>query len=116
MTVTSCLPAARVVVILIASLGMVTVTTARSAVAQSNPTPTNIIPPSESVTLQAKITAMDTGTRTVTLKGGAGRTVSVVAGPAVRLEMLKVGDIVNANTIARSVSWLCPRNMVTAPA
>ena len=83
------------------------------AFAQNNPTLTNVIPQSESATIQAKITAIDTATRTVTLKGGSGETVSVVAGPAVRLEMLKVGDIVNAQYY-RSVGFMwCPQRAVT---
>jgi hypothetical protein len=68
----------------------------RDAAAQSNPTLTSVIPESAAVTLQAKITAIDPGTRAITLAGASGQSVTVVAGPLVRLDMLKVGDSVNA--------------------
>jgi len=65
----------------------------------------NIVPEAASVTMQAKITALDPATRHVTLAGLSGRTVTVKAGPAVRLEMLKVGDTVNAHYY-RSVAFI----------
>jgi Cu/Ag efflux protein CusF len=66
------------------------------AAAQTNPTLTNVIPESAAVTLHATITAIDTGTRAVTLAGASGTAVTVTAGPLVRLDLLKVGDRVNA--------------------
>jgi hypothetical protein len=68
----------------------------QSAIAKGNPVLTNVIPESEAVTLQAKITAIDPTIRWVTLAGASGQQVAVVAGPDVRLEMLKVRDGVNA--------------------
>ena len=65
----------------------------------------NVIPQAEEVTLQAKITAIDPSTRQVTLKGASGNTVSVTAGPLVRLEMLQVGQRVNAQYY-RSVAFV----------
>jgi Cu/Ag efflux protein CusF len=67
-----------------------------AAAAQTNPTLTNVIPESAAVTLRAKITAIDTGTRAVTLAGASGSAVTLTAGPLVRLDLLKVGDRVNA--------------------
>jgi hypothetical protein len=77
----------------------------QAAIAQSNPVLKNLIPESEAVTLQAKITAIDTTTRWVTLAGASGHQVTIVAGPDVRLDMLKVGDMVNAKYY-RSVGFL----------
>lgn len=73
--------------------------------AQSGAGITNLVPESESVSLHAKITAINPETRAVTLRGRAGNDVSLVAGPAVRLEMLKVGDTVNARYY-RSVAFV----------
>lgn len=77
--------------------------------AAQNPVISNIVPESEAVTIHAKITAMDPATRAVTLVGASGAQVTVTAGPNVRLEMLKVGDRVNAKYY-RSVAF-----MVTPP-
>ena len=76
-----------------------------SARAQSNPVMTNVVPESASVTVHAKITAIDPATRSVTLVGASGTAMSVTAGPAVRLEMLKVGQTVNAQYY-RSVGFV----------
>jgi hypothetical protein len=65
----------------------------------------NLIPEAASVTMQAKITALDPATRHVTLTGLNGATVTVKASPVVRLEMLKVGDTVNAHYY-RSVAFV----------
>lgn len=64
----------------------------------------NVIPQSEAVTLQAKITAIDPSTRAVTLKGASGHSVTVIAGPLVRLDLLQVGQSVNAKYY-RSVAF-----------
>jgi len=71
----------------------------------NNPTLSNIVPQSAAVTLQARITAINPTKRWVTLAGASGHQVTVVAGPNVRLEMLKVGDTVNA-MYYRSVGFL----------
>jgi hypothetical protein len=65
----------------------------------------NIIPEAASVTMQAKITALDVPTRHVTLTGLNGASVTVKASPVVRLEMLKVGATVNAHYY-RSVAFV----------
>ena len=73
------------------------------AAAQSTP----VLPPvpdSETVTIQARITAINVPKRWVTLSGPSGDRVTVVAGPAVRLNLLKVGDKVNARYV-RSVAF-----------
>ena len=72
--------------------------------AQANPTMSNIIPESEAVTLRAKVTAINPQTRAVSLQGRSGETVTLTAGPAVRLDMLKVDDTVDAKYY-RSVAW-----------
>ena len=69
-----------------------------------NPVLSNLIPGSAQLTMHAKITALDPGSRAVTLTGPNGNAVTVVAGPNVRLEMLKVGDVVNAQYY-RSVAF-----------
>ena len=68
-------------------------------------TMTNVIPQSEEVTLQAKITAIDPSTRAVTLKGASGDSVTVTAGPRVLLDLLQVGQTVNAQYY-RSVAFV----------
>jgi hypothetical protein len=77
--------------------------------AQTSMTPStsmkNVIPQAEEVTLQAKITAIDPSIRAVTLKGASGDSVTVNAGPLVRLDLLKVGQTVNAQYY-RSVAFL----------
>ena len=75
------------------------------AAAQGNPTLTNVVPESEAITLQAKISAIDPKTRAVTLVGANGTAVTVTAGPAVRLELLKAGDSVDAKYY-RSVGFV----------
>lgn len=77
----------------------------RHAAAQANPTLTNVIPPSESATLTARITAINRKTRAITLASASGERVTVTAGPAVRLEKLKVGDRVTAQYY-RSVAFM----------
>jgi len=96
---------ARVAAIALAASGVAVTAWPHEAGAQANPTLTNVIPDSESATLQAKIIAIDPQARRVSLRGRSGETVSVVAGPAVRLEMLKVGDTVNAQYY-RSVAFM----------
>jgi len=74
------------------------------AVAQGNPVLTNLIPESESAQVRATITAINPATREVSLRGASGETVTMIAGPSIRLELLKVGDTVNARYY-RSVAW-----------
>jgi hypothetical protein len=73
--------------------------------AQTNPVITNAIPESEALSIHAKISALNPQTRAVTLAGASGHQVSLTAGPNVRLEMLKVGDQVNAKYY-RSVAFM----------
>jgi hypothetical protein len=75
------------------------------AAGQSAPTLQNVVPESEAVTLQAKITAIDPSTRAVTLVGPSGNAVTVTAGPAVRLDLLMSGQTVNAKYY-RSVGFV----------
>lgn len=74
------------------------------AAAQANPTMKNVIPESAAMTIHAKIQAINPTTREITLQGRSGTTVTVTAGPVVRLDMLKVGDTVNAKYY-RSVAF-----------
>jgi len=57
------------------------------------------LPPDQEVDLRARITALNAQTREVTLQAPNGVTNTVKAGPAVRIEMLKVGDTVDARFI-----------------
>jgi hypothetical protein len=66
---------------------------------------TNVVPESAAITFQAKIRSIDSADRHVTLVGGSGQVVVLIAGPSVRLEMLKSGDTVNAKYY-RSVAFL----------
>ena len=56
----------------------------------------NIIPEATAHMVEAKILAIDAGTRQVTLQEPSGAKTTVTAGPAIRLEMLKAGDTVHA--------------------
>jgi Cu/Ag efflux protein CusF len=71
---------------------------------QSGPVMQDVIPQSEEVTLQATITKIDPSTRAVTLHGAGGNTITVVAGPIVRLNLLQVGQTVNVKYY-RSVAF-----------
>lgn len=75
-----------------------------------------MVPESESATIHAKIAAIDPGTRAVTLTGASGRKVTLTAGPAVCLDMLKPGDAVNAKYY-RSVVFMVkpPQNGSSTP-
>jgi hypothetical protein len=88
----------------VALAGIAATVTLQPACAQQNPTLTNVIPDSEAATLHATITAIDRKSRAVSLRGRTGETVTVTAGPVVRLELLKVGDTVSARYY-RSVAW-----------
>jgi Cu/Ag efflux protein CusF len=71
----------------------------------NNPTASNVIPEAEAMTVHAKIQKIDPQTRKVTLAAPSGKSVAVTAGDAVRLDMLKVGDTVNAKYY-RSVAFM----------
>lgn len=92
-------------VIALAAVAMLPLGLSRPAAAQANPTVSNVVPESEAVTVHARITAINPKTRAVTLAGASGNRVTVTAGPLVRLEMLKVGDQVNAKYY-RSVGFV----------
>jgi hypothetical protein len=74
------------------------------AVAQANPKLENIVPESAAVSFAAKIRSIDPATREVVLVGRTGAPVRVIAGPAVRLELLKPGDTVSVRYY-RSVAF-----------
>ncbi len=85
-----------------------------SASAGDNPTVSNVIPPAVSVTMHARIDAIDRDTREIRLTGRSGMPITVVAGPGIRLDMLKVGDTVNA-TFYRSVAFIISQPGITVP-
>lgn len=64
----------------------------------------NVIPPSEAVTFQAKIRKVDVETREIELVSPTGDVLTMVAGPLVRINLLKKGQTVNA-TYYRSVAF-----------
>jgi hypothetical protein len=79
---------------------------ARPAAAQATtPVVTNAIPQGVEVTFQAKIKKINLSTRELTLEAPNGETNKVIAGPAVRLELYKAGDIVTAKYY-RSVAFI----------
>jgi hypothetical protein len=98
-------PAAVAATLIVCAAPGLVIVLPRGVAAQANPTLTNVIPNSESATLYARITAINPKTRAVTLVGASGDRVTLIAGPAVRLEMLKVGDRVNAQYY-RSVAFM----------
>ena len=91
-------------IIVAAAVSLFPLAASHPAAAQSTPVLPSV-PDSEIVTLQAKITAINAAKRWVTLAGASGQRVTVVAGPAVRLNLLKVGDRVNAKYV-RSVGFV----------
>ena len=104
MRLRTALPLATVASILAYGASVIPVVLPHPAAAQQNPTMSNVIPESAAMTIHAKITAINPGTREITLQGRSGNTVTVTAGPVVRLDMLKVGDTVNAKYY-RSVAF-----------
>ena len=74
------------------------------AVARQHPTLRNVIPQSAEVTLRGRIAALNPETREVTLESATGAKIAVTAGPAVRLDMIAVGDMVNVQYF-RSVGF-----------
>jgi len=104
MKLTTLCPKAGIAAVALGAATALAVSLPHRTAAQQNPTISNAVPESEAVTLHAKITAIDPSTRAVTLAGASGHQVTVTAGPAVRLEMLKVGDRVNAKYY-RSVAF-----------
>jgi len=88
----------------------------RGAAAQANPTLENVVPEAAAVSFAAKIRSIDLVTREVVLAGRSGSPVTVVAGPAVRLSMLKAGDTVSVKYY-RSVAFLisAPQSSGGAP-
>ena len=98
-----------------AGAAIVPVAVPTAAFAQSNnPVLSNVIPQSAAVTLHAKIRAINPETREITLAGRSGTSVTVQAGPAVRLDMLHVGDTVNAQYY-RSVAFMLSAPGMPAP-
>ncbi|MCW2241234.1 hypothetical protein [Azospirillum canadense] len=102
------------VALILGAVVLVPVTLAQPAAAQGRPVLTNVVPDAAAVSIRAKITAIDPNSRHVTLTGESGRRVTVMAGPNVRLEMLKVGDTVDAQYY-RSVAFLVSQPGATVP-
>ncbi|WP_298216026.1 hypothetical protein [Acidocella sp.] len=98
-------------------LGALPGVAAGPARAQQPPTLHNVIPGSEMVMLQARIKTIDPQTRAITLQSPDGQTVNLVAGPLVRLNLLKEGDMVTAQYY-RSVAFIIqgPKQSNAAPA
>jgi hypothetical protein len=65
---------------------------------------TEVIPASAEITLVAKIKSIDTAARTLVVVGKDGDAVTLEAGPAVRLDLLKKGDTITAKYY-RSVAF-----------
>jgi len=108
------LPKSAVVAAIVCAVASLTLSAPHSALAQTNPTITNAVPESAAATIHAKIQAINPDTREVTLSGRSGNAVTVVVGPDVRLNLLKVGDTVNARYY-RSVAFLVSRPGMAAP-
>jgi Cu/Ag efflux protein CusF len=80
----------------------------------NNPVSSNVIPEAAATTIHAKIQKIDPQTRKVTLAAPSGKSVAVTVGDAVRLDMLKVGDTVNAKYY-RSVAFMVSPDMNAPP-
>lgn len=89
----------------VAGAALLLVTLPNVVAAQSNPRLTNVIPESAAVSLMGTIKSIDPATREVVLEGRSGAKLHVIAGPAVRLDMLKTGDTVEVKYY-RSVAFL----------
>lgn len=101
--------------LILGAMVLAPVTLARPAAAQGGmPVLKNVVPEAAAVSIRAKITAIDQNSRRVTLTGQSGQQVTVTAGPGVRLEMLKVGDTVDAQYY-RSVAFLVSPPGAPAP-
>lgn len=98
-------PGVCVAAIIVGGTGLVPAVLSIPAAAQSRPVLSNVVPADAAVTIHAKIKAIDPAKRHVTLEGPTGKPVTVLAAPEVRLEMLKVGDTVNAQYY-RSVAFV----------
>jgi hypothetical protein len=105
MTSTSSPATVRLATLAFAAATALTPALPRPAAAQANPSISNAIPASELATLYGKITHINPKTRSITLRGRSGVSVTIIAGPAVRLELLKTGDTVTAKYY-RSVAFL----------
>lgn len=92
------------------------VTLPNAAVAQGNPTVTNVVPESAAISFIARIKSIDRATRDVALEGRCGATVQLIAGPTVRREMLKAGDTAETR-YDRSVAFVVskPQSDAGAP-
>ncbi len=92
----------KILILIAALVGLPTV-----ALAQNAPTGAMVLEKgkdgirgTETITVEGAITAIDPTSRRVTIKGGAGNEVSMVAGPEVKnFAQLKVGDLVTLNFI-----------------
>ena len=99
-------PVAGFAAICLVAFGISAATLPSDAMAKAkHPTLSNVVPQSASAMVYARITALNPTSRAVTLQGRSGQEVSVVAGPDVRLDMLKVGDTVSAQYY-RSVGFM----------
>jgi hypothetical protein len=99
------LPTIAMATVIAGAASVLVVASTHPGATQGNPTLTNIVPESEAVTVHAKIKEINHATRAVTLVGASGNSLTVTAGPVVRLELLKVGDNVNAKYY-RSVGFV----------
>lgn len=84
------------------------------AASQSRTELSNLIPQDAAVKIHARIRSIDPATRRVTLDGRSGRSITLVAGPNVRLEMLKEGDAVDAQYY-RSVAFFVSQPGMKVP-
>src|SRR4051812_30503645 len=76
-----------------------------SAVAQSNPTMTNVIPDGGSYATQGKIQALDPGAMTLTLVPEANPPIPMTVAPGVDLSNVSVGDVASVH-YTRSVTFV----------
>jgi hypothetical protein len=77
----------------------------RLAAAQDHPVMSDVVPDGGTGEVVGKITALDAGTRHVTVMPSSGTPITFVAGPHIRLDDLNVGDRASLQ-FRRTVVWL----------
>jgi len=75
------------------------------AVAQANPTMSNVIPEGGSSAVSGKVQSVNPNTRTITIASSSGPPLPLVAPATVGIDNIEVGDVVSAH-YTRSVAFL----------
>jgi hypothetical protein len=101
----SAFAAAAVVTVVACTAAALPVLMPLSAVAQANPTMTNVIPEGGASAVQGKVQSVDPNTRTITIAPSSGTALPLVAPANVGIDNLEPGDVVSAH-YTRAVAFL----------